>query len=303
MHPILFRLPFKLPGSQENFPIRSFGVMVAIGVLLAAHVLARLASRYDPHPRPGDTNPLDAPARYGTITVWIILGVFLGARLMYVLVEMGRGTWHAESPLDYIAIWKGGIAMYGGFFGGIVAGILGALKAGVSPLRASDLALTASFFGLALGRIGCYLVGDDYGAVVPPGWEHAPFPIVLHVPSAEQLAAMPHSLFGMENAGRTLWATEIWMSLNAFVLAFLGLRWIRHRRYYGQVALRLALAYALTRGTIEFFRGDEVRGVWFGGTVSSSQLIAVVSGTVAAVLLFAFRKRRDPDLAGPQAAP
>jgi len=293
MFPVLFEIP--LPGGS-SFPIRSFGVLVAIGVLFGAQLLTRLANRHDPHPRPGDKNELDAAARYGNITVWIIIGVFLGARFMYVLVEMARGTWQPETPFDVFAVWKGGLAMYGGFFGGSLAGIIGAAKNGVSPLRGSDLALSASFFGLAFGRIGCFLVGDDYGSVVPEAYASLPFPITLTVPSAEWLAANPHSLFGMENAGLTLWATQIWMSAGAFTVGLLGLFWIKRRRYFGQVGLRLVVVYAIVRGTIEAFRGDEVRGVWFDGAMSTSQGIAIVSGLIAAGVLFKLRHRTDAEL-------
>ena len=272
--------------------------MVAIGVLVGAQILTRLAQRYDPHPKPGDASELDAAARYGNVIVWIIIGVFVGARAMFVIVEMARGTWEPATPFDVFAVWKGGLAMYGGFFGGISAGILGALRNGVSPLRASDLALTASFFGLGLGRIGCYLVGDDYGSVVPEAYASLPFPITLTVPELAWLQANPESLFGFDNAGKTLWATQIWMSADAFAIGLIGLWWIKHRRYYGQVGLRLVVLYALMRGTIEAFRGDEVRGVWFDGALSTSQLIAIVSGLVALALLVKNRGRRDAELAG-----
>lgn len=298
MFPVLFEVPLPWGGT---FAVRSFGVMVALGVIVAAQILTRLAQRHDPHPVEGDTNELDAAARYGNITVWIIIGVFAGARAMYVIVEMARGTWQPETPFDIFAVWKGGLAMYGGFFGGITAGIMGAVKNGVNVRRASDLALTASFFGLALGRIGCYLVGDDYGSAVPEAYASLPFPITLTVPDEEWLAANPHSLFGFDNAGLTLWATQIWMSVDAFAIGFVGLFWIKKRRYYGQVALRLVALYALMRGLIETFRGDEVRGVWFGGALSTSQLIAIVSGLIALALIAKNRGRTDPELVEPAA--
>jgi phosphatidylglycerol:prolipoprotein diacylglycerol transferase len=293
MFPVLFEIP--IPG-RDPFLVRSFGVMVAIGVLFGAHLLTRLANRHDPHPKPGDESELDAAARYGNITVWIILGVFIGARIMYVLVEMGRGTWQPETPFDVFAVWKGGLAMYGGFFGGSLAGIIGARKNGVSPLRGADLALSASFFGLALGRVGCFLVGDDYGSVVPEAYASLPFPITLTVPPLEWLKTNPESLFGLNNAGKTLWATQLWMCAGATTVGLLGLFWIKRRRYLGQVGLQLIVAYAIVRGTIEAFRGDEVRGVWFDGALSTSQGIAIVSGLIAAFFLFKFRGRSDPEL-------
>lgn len=284
MHPILFEIP------GIGFPIRSFGLMVAVGFLVGSFVLQRLAARYDPDNAGADAAAREErAARYGGVVVWIIVGVLAGARAMYVIVEMARGTWEPETPFDVFAIWKGGLAMYGGLFGGILAGLWGAKRAGIRPIPGLDLGLVATFFGLCIGRIGCYLVGDDYGSVVPERFEGLPFPITLRVPTE-----LPEqSLFGRENAGRVLWATQIWMATGALLLGLLGLWLIRRRRWYGQTALQLVLCYAIVRGTIEFFRGDEVRGVWFDGALSTSQMIAAVSGLVALVLLVRFRGRRD----------
>jgi prolipoprotein diacylglyceryltransferase len=219
MHPILFKIP------GLGFPIRSFGVMLAIGFLTGSWILGKLAERY------GD-DPKEDPARYSRITVWVLAGVVLGARLMYVIVE--------------------------------------------------------------IGRVGCLLVGDDYGRVVPERFAHLPFPITLRVPSP-----LPEgSLFGLENEGKLLWATEPWMSAKALIVAFVGWQILKRRRYAGQVALWTILLYAMLRSFVEAFRGDEVRGVWFGGAVSTSQLVSMATGLAAVVLLLKNRGRSDPLPAG-----
>ena len=55
----------------------------------------------------------------------------------------------------------------------------------------------------------------------------------------------------------------------------------------------LLLLYAVTRSAIEAFRGDELRGLWFGGALSTSQLIGAVAGVVVLVLLVRNRGRRE----------
>jgi len=101
------------------------------------------------------------------------------------------------------------------------------------------------------------------------------------------------SLFGRENAGKVLWATENWMSMKALLIAFIGWQLLKRRRYGGQVALWIVLLYALLRGTVEFFRGDTIRGLWFGGTISTSQLIGIVMAAISITLLVKYRQRRD----------
>ena len=125
------------------------------------------------------------------------------------------------------------------------------------------------------------------------------------MPDAAWLAANPESLFPAALAGETLWCTQLWMAFNALMLGLIGLWLLKRRRYFGQAAVTLLCLYAVTRFTIEAFRGDELRGVWFGGALSTSQLISVVGLIVGVGLLVKLRGRRDPALAtsGPSASP
>jgi len=278
VHPILYTIP------GLDFPLRSFGIMLAAGFLLGSWLLGRLAARYGDDPR-------HDPERLSRVTVWILFGVVIGARLLYIIVEVGQqspvGQDFVAHPLEMLKIWNGGLVMYGGLFGAIALGMWKARMEKLRVLHALDLGLIAGFVGLAVGRIGCFLVGDDYGQVVPQQFEHLPWPITLHVP-----AVLPEgSLFGDANAGKVLWATQNWMSIKALCVAAIGYYTLKHRRYAGQVALTCLFSYAILRGGVEFFRGDSVRGLWFGGVISTSQLISLISGSVALALLIWMRRR------------
>ena len=281
MYPILFEIP------GLHFPVRSFGVMVVLGFLLGSHWLTKLGERW----------AVDLEAERKGIEaapMWVLVGVIGGARLMYVAVEILQGTetgrGFIDDPLSVLAVWRGGLVMYGGAFGALLAGAWATRKHGLRVAHMLDIGLVAGLLGLCIGRIGCLLVGDDYGRIVPPRWASLPFPITVRVP-----AELPeHSLFGQENAGQVLWATQVWMSVNAVTLALVG-RWLlARRRYYGQVALQLLLLYAITRSAIEAFRGDAVRGLWFGSAISTSQLVSILLGLFCAVQLVRLRGRDDP---------
>lgn len=278
MHPILFRV--------AGFPIRSFGLMVALGFVVGTMIYSRLVTRTS-------DDPERDVERYGAIPVWVLFGVVLGARLLYVVVEIAKGSGvgrgYLDDPLTVFAIWEGGLVMYGGLFGSMAAGVWCAKRQKVPLRHALDLGLSAGFFGLAIGRIGCLLVGDDYGSIVPEAYRDLPFPITLRVPQV-----LPEqSLFGAENAGQVLWATQPWMTVNAVLIGLVGVWLLKRRRYPGQVSLVLLLLYAVTRSVIEHFRGDDIRGKWFGDTISTSQLIGLVAGLVVVFLLFKYRGRRE----------
>jgi phosphatidylglycerol:prolipoprotein diacylglycerol transferase len=236
--------------------------------------------------------------------MWVLVGAILGARLMYVIVEVSKywsgapnaevGQSYVEAPWEILYIWKGGLVMYGGFFGAALLGLHASRKAGLRLRHALDLGLIGGFVGQGIGRWGCYLVGDDYGSIVPQRFEHLTFPLTLRVPSLEWLKANPASLFEHELAGQVLWATQIWESANAFAVAGIAYLVLRKRRYAGQVSLWVFALYATFRFLTEMCRGDALRGVWFGGQISTSQLISLPVALIAFALLWLHRKRVDP---------
>jgi len=285
MHPILF----KIPGT--DLPLRSFGVMVAGGFLLGMWIMGRLVERYS-------AKPERDVQRYAAIHVWILMGVLLGARLMYVVVEIAKGTHQGSLYIEQwwtiLYIWQGGLVMFGGLFGAILVGAWKARKEGIHIPEGLDYGLIAGFFGLAVGRIGCLLVGDDYGKIVPEKYAQLPFPITLHVPEVLKEG----SLFGSQNAGQVLWATQPWMAVNATLIALVGLWLLKRRRYRGQVAVTMALIYAVTRFSIEYFRGDTLRGVWFDGALSTSQVVAIGVAAITLVLFVLGLGRHEPPVRG-----
>lgn len=294
MHPYLIDIP--LPFSDEPFHLRSFGVLVALGFIFGSWILGLLAQRY------GD-NPKDDPDRYASVTMWILMGLFLGGRLMYVAVEVAKylsegragmiGEQFIKDPLSIFYVWQGGLVMYGGLTGCIIGGLLRSRQLGLRPKLALDLGLTAGCFGQAVGRIGCFLVGDDYGQKVPEHLQSLPFPIIYEVPKP----LPPGSLFGVHNMGETLWATQLWMTINATLLGLFALWMLSRQRWTGQVTACLLILYPIGRYFVEEFRGDSVRGLWFNGFMSTSQLISLTAFPFGLFLLWRGSKRHKAELA------
>lgn len=280
MHPIVFEIP------GLGLPIRSFGLMVAIGFLVGSWLVGKLAARF------GD-DPKEDPARYSRVLVWTVVGVIVGARLMYVIVEVLRdsptGRSFKEDPLSILYVWQGGLVMYGGLIGAASLGLWASKREKLRPWHALDLGLVAGYVGQAIGRVGCLLVGDDFGKIVPKAWEWLPFPITLRVP--DPLPA--ESLFGLENAGQLIFATQPLMSIKALIVSFVGYQVLKRRRFAGQASLWMISTYGVLRFAVEMLRGDAVRGVWFGGALSTSQIVSLAMIAVCTVLLVRTRGRSD----------
>jgi phosphatidylglycerol:prolipoprotein diacylglycerol transferase len=300
MHPVLFELP-------GGLPVRSFGALLASGFLVAAYGLwPRVLARHGADRR---LDPLRAPL----VSLAILVGLLLGGRALYCAVEWLRylkggalaspvGARLAAAPHEALFLWKGGLVMYGGLAGALLLGTWAARRTGLRLASALDTALPCALVGLAIGRVGCLLIGDDHGSVVQGAAASLPFPVTVRVPHSSWLLEHPESLFPHHLAGQVLWATQTWLSLNALALAALGFWALPRRRYAGQVALWLGLGYACTRALLEFFRGDEVRGLWFADTVSTSQLLSLPLALFCAHGLWRRRGWRE-DLAPPGSAP
>jgi phosphatidylglycerol:prolipoprotein diacylglycerol transferase len=322
MHPVLFRIP------GLDFPVRSFGVLVAVGFLVGAWLWSRLLARHGQDPKKD-------VERANDVAMWVLIGVLAGARLLYVVVEAARylgadttpameeylassdrpasaahlSADHADElararplatgydflhrPAEILYVWRGGLVMYGGFAGAVVLGLWASKRKGLDVLNAFDTGIVAGFLGQAIGRVGCLLVGDDYGGIVPERYASLPFPITLRVPSRAWLESHPESLFDHDLAGQVLWATQPWMSLNALIVMAVAWGVLGRRRWYGQAAAAGVIAYSVGRFSIEAFRGDSVRGLWFGGAISTSQLISIPVFLLALAWLLKNARRDD----------
>ena len=144
MYPVLFRI-----GSLE---ITSFGVMVALGALLGILVLRRELERS----RVDSVKGTDA-ALIG------VLGGLAGAKLLYV-VE------HWAEPLSETLLSRGGMSWFGGFTGGVLAGLAWVAWQRLPLMTVLSAAGPALAVGQGVGRIGCFLVGDDYGRPTSLPW-------------------------------------------------------------------------------------------------------------------------------------
>lgn len=233
MYPVLF--------SVGGFQIHSFGALMALAWLAAGVYLDAQFKRHG----------IDRDAVSGFL-LWILIGSLAGARLLFLAVEYP--AWLEDVAGAVFS--RSGFVFYGGFAGGIAAALIYLNKKNMRALAVGDMVAPALALGLGVGRIGCFLAGDDYG-------------IPSDVPWAVTFTH-PESLAPLDVA---LHPTQLYLSLNGFCLfAILHAR-LGRKAFDGEICALFLMLYSAARFGLEFLRGDP-RG--FLGPLSTSQWIGLL---------------------------
>lgn len=144
MYPVLFRI--------SGFDVTSFGAMVAVGALVGLWLFQR------------EVRQSGLPASAVDAAVAGVVGGMVGAKLLWSLEHRG------EAPALDLLLSRGGMSWFGGFAGGIGAGLLVMVWRRLPMLAVLAAATPGLAMGQALGRVGCFLVGDDYGRPTHLPW-------------------------------------------------------------------------------------------------------------------------------------
>jgi phosphatidylglycerol:prolipoprotein diacylglycerol transferase len=212
MYPKLF--------SFGPFTLYSYGLMLALAVLLSGGLLAREAGK-----RMGIARDV-----VYDLVFWVVLSGIAGARLFYVFLNL---KYFISSPLEIVMLWNGGLAWQGSFFGGLAAFVVYLRKKNIPVWRFLDLAAPYVALGHAIGRVGCLLNGCCYGKPVAWGLVFPSFDVAVH-------------------------PTQVYMSLTQLVI-FVLLRIAASRNFRdGQIFVWYLLLSSIDRFFIEFFRADHL---------------------------------------------
>jgi|SRR6185436_665957 len=261
MHPRVVTTPF--------FTVHTFGLLLAAAYIAAYWWLTREGRRTG--------LDVDALALFG---FWAIIGAVIGARVLMILRTLPEYT-AAPAELFSLSVLTSAGDFYGGFIGALIAAAIFFRRHPQLPFwRVSDLCGPAIALGQAIGRIGCFMAGDDYGRPTQVPWS-----VTFTDPEAARIGGAP--------LGVALHPVQLYESIVCLVLFAALVRLSRHKRFDGEVILAYTLLYAIARFVLEFFRGDADRGFVFGGALSTSQFIAAILGP-AAIALWLVRRQSDP---------
>ena len=257
--PMLGNLIVNPPAAVSVFgrPIYWYGILIALAFLLAI----RWCIRHARHVSLTADNVYD-------VVIWLLPMSILGARLYYVLFRL---DYYLKFPEEIIAVWEGGLAIYGGLIAGVAVIFLVARRKGFSPLSMLDLIAPACMLGQAIGRWGNFMNREAYGRVTEIFCRMG-----LQMNNGEFVYVHPTFLY------ESLWNLTGFCFLSAFVSK--GKRW-----YPGQCVLLYFLWYGLGRAWIEGLRTDSL--MLFGTGIRVSQLLSILLALCSAILLMINRRR------------
>lgn len=261
MYPELFRI--------GDFPVTSYGVWLAAGMLCALMLAAYLGKR----------DGLERDKIYD-LGIWTLLGGLLGSKILMIIVEPGTQIF----TLDFL---RSGGVYYGGLIGGFLAVAILFSRYKLPFWRVADAFAPAVALGQAFGRQGCFAAGCCWGKETTAFWG------VHFTDLGHEYTGVP--VYGIDGGPLHLHPTQFIESI-VMIAVCASLVWLHRRKSFdGQVLIAYGFAYSIFRFLIEFLRDDPQRGDLLGLTAltgfSPSQFISLGIAIVCIVFFIIRRKQ------------
>jgi phosphatidylglycerol---prolipoprotein diacylglyceryl transferase len=271
-HPTSFKLGF--------LELTGFGIAVLLAFVIAQIVCQRELWRRG-HDREADSMP--------DVTLAALLGTLIGAKAYYIILNGG--------PI----FSRGGFVYWGGFIGSVLLCFLVIRYKKLVFARFADVAGIAIAAGYAVGRTGCWAVGDDYGKP----WS-GPFAVSFPEGAPPSTARIMSEQFGAVLPAGTppdqviaVHPTQLYETAMGFVMFLILWRFRAHRHREGWLFGMYCILAGIERFIVEFFRAKDDR-VFFMG-LSSAQVIAILVCAVGAGVMVVL-KGKDNATARPSMA-
>lgn len=234
-----------------------YGIIIAVGFLLAIVYATRETKRIG-----------ESPELVTDLVLWGTPVAIVCARIYYVVFSWDYYSAHLN---EIIAIWNGGLAIYGGIIGALLTGCIYCRRKKISFLKVADLAVPGFLIGQAIGRWGNFVNREAYGRETTLPWRMEIF---------------------SEQAGKILSVHPTFLYESVWNIVGFGLILILKKRkpYDGFLLFCYMIWYGFGRMCIEGLRTDSL----YLGNIRISQLVALLSfvAGIALMIYMPIRKNR-----------
>ena len=256
----------EIPFGGDTITIKFYGLIIAFGFILAALFGGRKAYVWK--------MSLDHMV---DVLIYVIIGAVIGSRLYYVVFQW---DYYKDNLGSIFKIWEGGLAIYGGIIGGIIAAYFVCRKTGLPFLKLLDLIGMALPIGQGIGRWGNFTNQEAFGVNTTSIFGMTSDKIVDYINSHQQEFAQN----GIEmNPDLPVHPTFLYESVWC-ILGFLVLYIVcqKFRKFDGQLILGYGIIYGLERTVVEGLRIDSL---YIGDTnLRVSQLVSLTLVIVCTII-------------------
>ena len=243
--------------------VRWYGLMYVIGFIISGYLLKVLVRR-------GFFKVTLQQAE--SLITYMMIGMFLGARLVYIFVYNWDYYQHHLSEL--FSVWKGGLSYHGALIGLLAAGYIFAKKHKISWAQVMDVVALAGAQGVFFGRMGNFINGELYGRISDVPW-------AMIFPEGGPYPRHPSQIYEGLMEGLVL-TVIFWVIL-------------KRVKVYGIIASIYLVGYASFRFLIEFFREpDSQLGYYFGNTLTMGQILCIIMMLIGFAAIYGSKKLNDP---------
>ncbi|HKZ53553.1 MAG TPA: prolipoprotein diacylglyceryl transferase [Candidatus Acidoferrales bacterium] len=253
----------------DVFTLHTYGLMVALGLLIGIYTAGRFAPRIGVEPE-----------TVWNLGIYMALAGLVGAKLALVFSEWGYYSSNPREIFSAATLHAGGV-WHGGLLLAIATGAWYTWRHRLAFAALGDVYAPGIALGHALGRLGCFSAGCCWGKPTDVPWA-----VTFTNPYSAQLVGVP--------LGIALHPTQLYeAAAEAVIFGLLVLLW-RRRSFSGQIFASYLMFYAVGRFLIEFFRGDPRGGTFFDGALSLPQVASVALLVVAGLFWLYQRHRAAP---------
>lgn len=268
-----------------NFEMRLYGIVIALGFVLAYVLIAKEAKRTK-----------QDPELYLDFMLWMVVPAILGARIYYVLFSLDEfikeGQSVGDTVLGMLNIRGGGLAIYGGIIAGIITLIIFSKKRKVNTMLMLDTMTMGLLLGQIMGRWGNFFNREAFGGytdslfamAIPVDWFGNKNYLLSTVNNGIITQEMIDNVLVIEGkefiqVHPTFLYESIW---NVIVLLVIFL-YRRYKKFDGEMFAMYIWGYGLGRVWIEGLRTDSL--MLFGMNFKTSQLLAAICVVAASIYI------------------
>ena len=264
-----------------GFDIAYYGMIIGLGILVGIFIAAAEAKRTG-----------QKEEDYFDLSIYAVIFSIIGARLYYVAFSWDM---YKDNLLDIFNLREGGLAIYGGVIGAVIAVFVLARWKHLSPFLIFDTVALAILNGQMLGRWGNFFNREAFGEYTDSLFAmRLPLDAVRSSDVTEQMRLHMERMDGVSYI--QVHPTFLYESLWCMVLLIILFAYRKHKKYEGELFLLYLFGYGLGRLWIEGLRTDQL--LLPGVGIAVSQLLAglIVAGTGTALIYLRKKHKKSAEL-------